>query len=253
MLGARPLWHEIFIEPRRVSISGQEPMTKTEDAPAGHCILLHGWNSPADYLGGIRRALMSLPQAAPWHFWSASYKTHFRAFPDSARELAAAFARQPHDFSRTVFVTYSMGGLVARQMIASGFPCRALITICSPHEGVAPWVPTHSPGTWALSRRSPHLAALNHHPIDVAARSRYHFFAITYSDVRGHHDDDAIVTASSALGENLGIVARRQRIHLRYGRRLALRGPHIGGMRTRYLAPVIQLCAELFADHKRLR
>ncbi len=191
---------------------------------------------------------MSLPQAASWRFWSVDYKTHFRAFPDSARDLTEAFARQPHDFSNTVFIGYSMGGLVARQMVALGFPCRALITLCSPHEGLAPWVLAHSPGTRSLSRRSPHLAALNAHPRDVAARSRYHFFAITYDDIRGPHDDDGIVTTSSALGENLGMVASRQRLHLSYGKTLALRGPHIAGMNARNIAPVIQLCAGLFAQ-----
>jgi pimeloyl-ACP methyl ester carboxylesterase len=202
-------------------------------------------------MGSLRQALQELPSAGDWHFWSADYKTHLHPFIQGARDLKAAFEQQPHDFTNTVLVGFSMGGLVARRLVAEGFPCRALVTICSPHQGVAPWVLTHSPGTWSLSRRSPHLVALNRNPLDRAHRPHYYLFAITYTDIGGYHDDDTIVTARSALGANLGQVALRKKIHIDYGRTLGRRlsgSPHVRGMNPRYLTPVLQTCNRLFTE-----
>jgi pimeloyl-ACP methyl ester carboxylesterase len=217
-----------FFEPRGVSISCDA--APRSDATTRHCILLHGWNSPADYMSSIKGALQNLPQAACWNFWSIDYPTHRRSFREGAREVARALAAQPHDFSGCVFVGFSMGGLVARQMVADGFGCRALVSICSPHEGLARWVPTHSPGTWSLSRSSVALRALNRNPIDRAHRDRYHLFAVTYRDRFGYHDDDTIVTARSALGARLGVVAERRKIHLEYGQSV---GRKLRAARTR--------------------
>jgi pimeloyl-ACP methyl ester carboxylesterase len=74
-----------------------------------------------------------------------NYKTHWRNFADSARDIGAAMRDEPYDLSHTVFVGFSMGGLVARQMVADGFSCQALISIATPHQGTAPWVPAAQP------------------------------------------------------------------------------------------------------------
>jgi pimeloyl-ACP methyl ester carboxylesterase len=241
---------ELFFEPGEVTLRCDATRVANQDAPQRHCILLHGWNSPSWYMNGIGEALRALPKAAGWHFWSVDYKTHWRSFAASARDIGAVMRDQPHDFSHTVFVGFSMGGLVARQMVADGFRCHALLTIATPHGGTAPWVPPHSPGTWALSRWSTRLRALNANPADKACRRRYHFFAVTYRDRLGYHDDDSIVTARSALGANLGPIAQRKKIQLNYGQELGRRvlgSPHARGMNPRLLQPLFDTCATVFS------
>jgi pimeloyl-ACP methyl ester carboxylesterase len=242
----RDVW---FIEPRALTVHYEEARDTSGSSSSKHCILLHGWNSPSWYMDGIQDALQALPTAQDWNFWQVEYPTHFRSFAKSAQTIAEALSQQPHEFSRVVLVGFSMGGLVARQMVADGFACDALVTICSPHEGTARWVPPHSPGTWALSRWSPLLRALNGNTIDQAARKRYYFFAVTYRDRLGHHEDDGIVTARSALGTGLGKVALRRKIKLNYGNEVGRRilgSPHARGMSPRVLAPVFDTCAEIF-------
>jgi pimeloyl-ACP methyl ester carboxylesterase len=241
---------ELFFEPRDITLHCDASCVTNSDAPQRHCVLLHGWNSPSSYMEGIGETLRALPEAAGWHFWSVNYKTHWRNFADNARDIGAAMRDEPYDLSHTVFVGFSMGGLVARQMVADGFSCQALISIATPHQGTAPWVPPHSPGTWALSRWSTRLRALNSNSADKECRSRYHFFAVTYRDRLGYHDDDSIVTARSALGASLGPIAQRKKIQLNYGQDLGRRilgSPHARGMSPRVLAPVFDTCAEVFS------
>jgi hypothetical protein len=80
---------------------------------------------------------------------------------------------------------------------------------------------------------------LNSDPVDRAHRDRYHLFAITYDDRVGHHEHDGIIQARSALGENLGPVAQRTRIHLRY-RSIATFDPHWRGRFANHLPPVVE-------------
>jgi hypothetical protein len=94
------------------------------------------------------------------------------------------------------------------------------------------------------------LRALNSNSADKECRSRYHFFAVTYRDRLGYHDDDSIVTARSALGASLGPIAQRKKIQLNYGQELGRRilgSPHARGMSPRVLAPVFDTCAEVFS------
>jgi hypothetical protein len=174
-----------FFEPRGISLHCDATQVTNgaapgEAAPQRHCILLHGWNSPSWYMDDIRQAVRALPQAAGWHFWSVDYKTHLRSFADSARDIGAAMRNQPYDFSHTIFVGFSMGGLVARQMVADGFPCHALLTL--PHRireqrRGCRRIARHG----ALSRWSTRLRALNTNSADKACRSRY-IFCVPYRD-----------------------------------------------------------------------
>lgn len=238
----------VFIEPRGISFQ----MTPAHEASASprHCILLHGWNSPASYMHEWRSALQNLPGVQNWHFWQSEYPTHRWSFERSAQEISRVLEATGHDFSDTIFIGYSMGGIVARRMVADGFPCQALVSICSPHQGLARWIVPHSPGTMSLSRWSQSLRRLNQDQTDAALRSRYHFFAITYRDRLGYHPHDGIVTQCSALGKNMIDVATRQNIVLNYEKKIGGSEPHVRGMNPKYLEPVLKTCEGIFRVKK---
>jgi pimeloyl-ACP methyl ester carboxylesterase len=213
---------------------------------------LHGWASAGDESRDLWRAVRELPQAAAWHFWDVRYDTQWTTFEENARRITAALdeealRRDLPGFSDVILVGNSMGGVITRQMIVLGFPCRALLSVCSPHHGPAPWMPVPGRGPRSIARWSPGLARLNRHPADIAHRHRYHLFAVTYNDRLGRHDHDGIVTAHSALGMALGPVARRERIHLRY-RNVATFDPHWRGRFAAYLPPVVMLLGELLSS-----
>jgi pimeloyl-ACP methyl ester carboxylesterase len=188
-----------------------------------HCVILHGWAANGASMHAIAGALRALPAGADRHFWIANYDTTWTPLDASAKLLVRALQRQPHDFSDTLLIGYSMGGVVARRMVVEGFPCRDLIALCAPHRGTAWWVPEALFGPFLRGPHSLHgqsraLTALNRHPRDRARRDSYHFLAMTYDDVLGSHDHDGIVTRESALGEGLGPVASRQTMRLEYSR-----------------------------------
>ena len=200
-------------------------------------------------------------EAENYTFWLPDFPTHFRPFDDTARALsrvlatqqsdgAQVLAAQQSDWENTILVGYSMGGLIARQMVADGFPCRAVVTICAPHDGPMFWVPRLSAGPRSLGKRAPQMRALNANPRDIARHRDYHFFGVTYRDRFGFHDDDAVVPRASALGEKLGEIGTRRAIELDYERgfgRSTRSNPHVEGLNPRTMAPMIDLCAQLFA------
>lgn len=204
-----------------------------------HVIFIHGWNAASGSLGNLYRATEHLPEAAGWQLWKVDFPTHRWGFARGAKEIVAALRETGADFDEVVLVGFSMGGVVARGMVADGFPCTALIAIASPHQGVVRWVTTHSPGTISIHRRSRELAALNKNPTDIAARGRYHLFSITYSNMLGHHPHDGLVSKSSALGSRLGPVAERKNVHFDLGRKLVMHGPHLRGMSAIDMAPAM--------------
>jgi pimeloyl-ACP methyl ester carboxylesterase len=230
------------------AVSAQPSNRATEDLTTGkHCIVLHGWSLDSSGVSEITEAVRALPQARGRRFWDVSYDTQWTTFTSSARHIMAKLQYTEHDFSDTLLIGYSMGGVVARQMIALGFPCRALITICSPHHGPMPWIPPVGRGPRSITRWSPILAALNRHPVDIAHRECYHFFAITYTDRLGYHEHDGIVPTRSALGEGLGPIAWREKIHLKYST-AATYDPHWRGKVATYISPVLKVAASLMQD-----
>ena len=231
-------------------------MTLQTDAPLKpssgrekHCVLLHGWNSPGWFLREWKDALRALPQAAPWRFWLPDYPTHRFSFVRAASEVRRALLSQDANWDDVILIGYSMGGLVARQMARDGFPCRSLVTICSPHEGVLPWIPLPTIGPQSLWKSSTQLRNLNRDARDEKMRAHSHFFAISYHDRLGNHHHDGLVPERSARGDHLGNVAQRETIHLEYGREIAPIipvGPHVRGMNPQIMNPVLETCARLF-------
>src|SRR5689334_25077806 len=80
-----------------------------------HVVLVHGHNCLPSFLHGLQRSLRGVPGADEWRFWLVEYDTHWKPFPRSAREIVHTLQKQDYDFSETILVGYSMGGLVVRQ------------------------------------------------------------------------------------------------------------------------------------------
>jgi len=186
-----------------------------------HCVILHGWAADGDSMRLLSGALRDLEVAADRHFWIAHYDTTWTTLEASAKRLVSELQKQPHDFSQTLLIGYSMGGLVARRMIVEGFSCHDLLSLSAPHQGTAWWIPEALFGPFLRGPRSLNFASraidrLKNHPIDQARRDSYHFLAMTYKDSLGEHNHDGIVTKKSALGEELGELASRQTMRLEY-------------------------------------
>ena len=240
-----------YVEPRRISVARFAPRVLASGAPR-HCVLLHGWNCHSNYLKPLMQALQVRDEAKNHTFWLPDFPTHFRPFDATARALSRVLAVQQNDWENTILIGYSMGGVVARQLVADGFPCRALVTVCAPHDGPMFYVPRVTVGPYSLGKNSKQMRALNADPRDIARRGDYHFFGITYRDRFGFHNDDAVVPRASALGENLGEIGTRRAIEIDYGRgfgRSTRSNPHVEGLNPRTMAPMIDLCAHLFAKN----
>jgi pimeloyl-ACP methyl ester carboxylesterase len=175
-----------------------------------HCILLHGWGAKGRDMEEWAHALRDTAAGKSTHFWIPTYDTSWRNFAQSAREIKVLLEKQPFDFSRTLIVGYSMGGLVARELARAGFPFQQLVTLCSPHQGAAPWIPIWWRRTPTLKANSKLINNLNSSNGDAVHRSHYHFWGLTYRDPGGLHQHDGIVEISSALGQKLGNLPQRQ-------------------------------------------
>lgn len=211
----------------------------------GTCLLLHGWDSNGSDMLPLSNALQQLPTAEGWNFYCATYETHLATFVEAAQELAphVASLAQP-----LLIVGYSEGGIVARQLIADGLDVKALVTICSPHQGILPWIPTPDLGSASVSPFSEDLARLNASPQDIANRLNYYLFAICSVDLFGEHNDDGVVALASALGMSLGPVAlRADPIELVYPDGVAGWAPHEQGMNPAHVGPAIATCEQLLA------
>jgi pimeloyl-ACP methyl ester carboxylesterase len=219
------------------------PVFETLEPAKGTCLLLHGWDSSGIDMLPLSNALQQLPTAGSWSFYCATYETHLATFVDAALELTPQVQQLAPPI---LIVGYSEGAIVARQMIANGLNVTALVTICAPHQGLLPWIPTPDLGSGSVSPFSADLANLNASEQDAQNRLRYYLFAISSDDAFGHHDDDGVVAESSALGMSLGPVAERsQPIELNYPGMIAGWTPHEQGMNPAYLQPVLATCQQL--------
>ncbi len=235
--GPTVVYHRVPLAPRIEHDVIAGPQAK------GTCILLHGWGGNGADMLPLAAALQLLPAAAGWNFVRPTYETHLHTFVESA---AALYPSLQSLTPPLLLVGYSEGGIVARQLVASGLPIRALVTICSPHLGILPWIPTPDLGSASVSPFSQDLFNLNANAADIGNRARYYFFAITSTDLLGPHPDDGVVCVSSALGQTLGVVAQRTVIGLNYNGWIAGWDPHLEGMNPDHLQPVLTTCGQLF-------
>ncbi len=215
------------------------------------CIVIHGYNSKAKDMLEVYNHLRQLPFSNQWKFHLVEYETYLTSFRDSATTLARQL-QKTQSFNKVIFVGYSMGGLVARQMVGDGFPCSALVAINTPHLGTAPWVPTPGSGANSQSPHSKDLKTLNANTFDILNRKHYAFFGMSFRDKLGYHADDRLVTLASALGKNLSGIERQVEIPLNYGANreapqlISGSGPHLEGQRPESIHLVSQHCTQLF-------
>ena len=188
--------------------SGSFPYTQ-EQANQGH------YNDYQEYFDALCQRLPGYAISVP------VYDTHqsFAAGGDKLHQFYMTLADR-FDLSQTVIVAYSMGGLVARKMVANGLPFAKLYTNCTPHLGVMPYLFTipgnqfffpGNRGATSMVGTSQDLWRLN--DADRHLHGRYHCHGICYTDVRGYHGDDCI---TELLGSTMahGAVAARSVAHI---------------------------------------
>lgn len=220
-------------------LHAEQPEMAMEATGQRHIIFLHGWNSHGRDMQRIKQAVMPGIQAI---VWSPDYDSNNFSFTDCARLLADSLLKQKQfDFSRTMIIGYSMGGIVARQMINNGFPCKALVTLCSPHAGIMYPLGSDT-GSMSLIPASQDLNRLNR--MENYARL-YHCIGIYSRDSFGDHRDDGVVGIDSALAKHLWPVAYTSAIQLQYEGGGAWADPHQHGMNPESIPGAVQYCRQL--------
>lgn len=228
---------------RRVPLRIWSQSPRDETKARGHIVLLHGWGLDAGSLDLMAKALARVcPQR---RIWRVTYDTNWTSWESSARAVLDELRARNADWNDTILVGYSMGGIVARSMVAQGFEARAVVTLCSPHAGPLPYLVF--PGPRSLSKRNPQMRALDAHPRDIAARARLHCLAIVYRDLLGLHDHDGMVPQSGALGLHLGAIGSRHSTLLNYTN-TAWYDPHWRGKDPKYLPAALAVVAAIDAD-----
>jgi hypothetical protein len=252
-----PVTEEEFIiaqEPIELDVSAQITSPLTDAATDRHIIVLHGWgNRSADMTGWVG-ALKEAGLSANRYLWNLQYD-YTKQFPMAASGLMQYFNQQVkagHTFRDVLFLCYSMGGLVARQMIAQGFPVTRLATVCSPHLGMmyGPAFPGVDLGVTSLKQGSSELNRLNNDPGEGAMRGRYLCASVSYRHAnplgQWDHDDDTAVDGWSARGDSLGALVKRHNVRLNYqgGVGVQVGAPHKEGMNPRWFGSVINFLRE---------
>lgn len=151
-----------------------------------------------------------------------AYDTHqsFARSGDNLYEFIMQHWADHYDLSSTILVGYSMGGLVARQMVMRGMPFARLYMTCTPNFGVMPYIFSlpgapfffhFNHGAASMTGHSADLARLNNG--DIQQRQKYVCHGINYTDFRLFHNDDTITDCNHAtmVGSN---VLHRANTHL---------------------------------------
>ncbi|MBL7002403.1 MAG: hypothetical protein ISR69_00065 [Gammaproteobacteria bacterium] len=227
-----------------------EPIN-TKEQSSKHIIILHGWNSGANDMNKMIDALLQIPNVNNYYVWSFSYETWRTGFDKAAILLENKIDQLPLHFNNTIFFTYSMGGLIARQLIANGMQCTALITICTPHDGILPNIPLlpWDKGEKSMLKDSPQLIALKNHPRDISLRNVFYCFGFGYINNEGVRVcDDKIVSLPSALANNLKGIRYSLPLYVRDRGTLDLH--HLKGMDPYYCTSVFQLIDSLINREK---
>lgn len=134
---------------------------------------------------------------------STQYNTH-ESFLYGARQVRPNL----EDIAKgrpIVLFGYSMGGLVARQMVVDGLAnVETIYTFCTPHLGTAGWVPHPNRGAASMGSGSQDLRTLLNHPTDRQRRAGYTFMGLCYQEAKNrkwHMNDGVVQSASQTCGD----------------------------------------------------
>ena len=221
----------------------RQAMVQTIDEPGEwEIVLLHGWHSLYGPMMKLERALRERFPTA--RIWRVSYDSHWKVFPRSAHEVSARLRAAGVRPERTFLVGYSMGGVVARSMVAQGFDAHAVVCLCSPHLGPALHIPFGDVGSLSLYYSAGYLKDLNRAPRDIARRGDYFFQSITFRDKTGECRHDRIVSQRSASGRGLVGIVHRANTHVVFEGIAPGPLPHLQGMNPEQVPEAFDFIAE---------
>lgn len=204
-----------------------------------HIIILHGWGKTKEDMKSWMGFIKSTSFSNDKTIWNVGYASKLK-FTDVANFLMSFFEQKKSEgfnFEDVYFIGYSMGGIIARQMIADGFSVTKLVSICSPHLGLHWFIPgIINAGVSSLKQTSKELESLNSNAIEQKMRNRYMFCSIGYSIKNRFgtikQDGDTIVAGKSARGEGLGVEIERFKTEIQYQSiKIEPGAPHLEGMR----------------------
>ncbi len=216
-----------------------------EGSPAKNLILIHGLNGDSsfnesdDHMAAFYETLENEGSISDYTVWTLTYDTFLRPFDLSGRWLAEDLnTLTDYDFSNSIIVGFSMGGLIARTMLCNHFNFKYLITIDTPHHGPTPQlnllgIPLYQgifnssilgtllvQGIPSLSSGSCSQLAILSNELDIAKRkTSYAFYGIDYrNDAQSAFDGgDWVVSNHSQMGLGLGDVRWRYTWKKTYG------------------------------------
>lgn len=175
----------------------------------GLIVLLHGWDMDKNYDPGLwfRPFVEKIRQQFEpkgYVVFAPTYNTH-ESFVWAAKNLYQILKHSQWSLDNVHILGYSMGGLVARQMVVEGLSPRNLVTYCTPNMGTAAWISNtalFNNGAMSMASWSEDLKKLNMHPRDQEYRSRYQMIGLSYyadNQKTQRHDNDSIVEVTSAI------------------------------------------------------
>jgi pimeloyl-ACP methyl ester carboxylesterase len=178
----------------------------------------------------VRSTLPNTCYSSYVEHWSPLMDTRNHTFKEVAEQLAQEI-RDGGAYEKQYAVCHSMGGLIARQMcLMPGVKLDGIVTLCSPHEGVADWMEKSiqvgrewfaGRGPLSLLKGHPDLRELN----DSAARFRgnNHFVGVKCHGHSGpqfwvlDHDNDTVVEHVSQQGAHVSGNIQRYTMVVDYG------------------------------------
>lgn len=178
-------------------------------APRGVIIVLHGWDlgrnfDPGQAFQPVVDTLRQRYEPSGYIVFAPKYNTH-ESFVYAAQSIYDLLTHSGWPLDNVHLFGYSMGGLVARQLVVNGITPRSLVTYCTPNMGTAAWISNtalFNNGAMSMATWSKDLAALNSHPRDQQFRGIYQMIGLSYvKDAAGsdRQYNDGIVEVTSAI------------------------------------------------------
>jgi hypothetical protein len=210
--------HTLFEATNAETLISAHKSNDTEEMNNKHTILLHGWGNNIKDLVHWEKKL--LDENIGGYVWKTQYDTG-KSFDTVAASFIKLFKSKESEgyvFNDVRILAYSMGGLVARKMMALGFRANLLTSVCSPHEGLMNQIPAINDGVKSLKKNSKEITAITNDPIDIKNRNKFMFRGFNYTCTGNNtsFDDDTVVDLYSATGNGLGDLISRNTIHWNY-------------------------------------